>query len=186
MNATGAILGPFDSLVAGSEARKTSAPADPATLRQCPRHRRLSGTTPGRGQGILPARLPTHPGHAIAAAQSKGFGGIVSFSLKEDTQEAATAFVTSTGLFKLAESLGGIKSLVSHPAQMTHKTIPTDRRRAAGVHDSLIRLSTGLEDTEDLIEDLRQALDKLWVEQHETTNISGTGRVIENEQLLTA
>jgi cystathionine beta-lyase len=62
-------------------------------------------------------------------------------------------------LFKLAESLGGIKSLVSHPAQMTHKSIPDERRRAAGVADSLVRLSTGLEDAEDLIEDLRQALD---------------------------
>jgi cystathionine beta-lyase len=103
--------------------------------------------------------LPTHPGHATAAGQSKGFGGIVSFSLKEDTLEAATVFVTSTQLFKLAESLGGIKSLVSHPAQMTHKTIPAARRRAAGVTDGLIRLSAGLEDTEDLIADLRQALE---------------------------
>jgi cystathionine beta-lyase len=103
--------------------------------------------------------LVTHPGHAIAAAQSKGFGGIVSFSLKADTVEAATNFVTATKLFKLAESLGGIKSLVSHPAQMTHKSIPEERRRSAGVADSLVRLSTGLEDAEDLIEDLRQALD---------------------------
>jgi len=119
--------------------------------------------------------LPTHPGHAVAAGQSKGFGGIVSFSLFEDTQEAATAFVTSTGLFKLAESLGGIKSLVSHPAQMTHKSIPAERRKAAGVVDSLIRLSAGLEDTEDLIEDLRQALDRLPATQkksiHQTLSI---------------
>jgi cystathionine beta-lyase len=81
--------------------------------------------------------------------------------LKLDTLEAATAFVTSTELFKLAESLGGIKSLVSHPAQMTHKTIPADKRKAAGVTDSLVRLSVGLEDTEDLIEDLRVTLDGL-------------------------
>src|SRR6202012_3355822 len=111
--------------------------------------------------------LTTHPGHAVAAAQSKGFGGIVSFSLKKDTQEAATAFVTSTELFKLAESLGGIKSLVSHPAQMNHKTIPAVKRKAAGVSDSLIRLSAGLEDTEDLIEDLRQALNKLEANTHQ-------------------
>src|SRR6201999_397972 len=107
--------------------------------------------------------LATHPGHAIAASQSKGFGGIVSFSLKEDTVEAATAFVTSTGLFKLAESLGGIKSLLSHPAQMTHKTIPAEKRRQAGVAASLIRLAGGREDAEDLIEDLRQALDGVGV-----------------------
>ncbi len=90
--------------------------------------------------------LKDHPNHHIAKKQSKGFGGIVSFSLKQDNAEAATAFVTSTQLFKLAESLGGIKSLVSHPASMTHKTIPAEKRRAAGVTDSLIRLSIGLED----------------------------------------
>jgi cystathionine beta-lyase len=105
--------------------------------------------------------LPTHPGHDIAARQAKGFGGIVSFTLHNDTEEAAKNFVTSTGLFKLAESLGGIKSLVSHPATMTHKSIPAEKRKAAGVADSLIRLSTGLEDTEDLLDDLRQALDKV-------------------------
>jgi cystathionine beta-lyase len=77
--------------------------------------------------------------------------------------------VTSTELFKLAESLGGIKSLVSHPAQMTHKTIPAERRKAAGVTDSLIRLSAGLEDEEDLIEDLRRALDKLDLNKQQNT-----------------
>jgi len=101
--------------------------------------------------------LTSHPNHAIAAKQAKGFGGIVSFTLKNDTEEAATAFVTSTGLFKLAESLGGIKSLLSHPAQMTHKTIPAAKRRSAGVADSLIRLSIGLEDADDLVNDLKNA-----------------------------
>ena len=162
-NATGAILGPFDSwlLIRGIETLHlrirqhcASARAIAAFLQQHPAVDKVY--YPG---------LPTHPGHAVAAAQSKGFGGIVSFSLKEDTQEAATDFVTSTGLFKLAESLGGIKSLVSHPAQMTHKTIPAEKRKAAGVQDSLIRLSAGLEDAEDLIDDLRQALDKLWAKQ---------------------
>ncbi len=109
---------------------------------------------------IIRDELATHPGSCgRGVAVPKGFGGIVSFSLKVDTLAAATAFVTSTKLFKLAESLGGIKSLVSHPAQMTHKSIPDERRRAAGVADSLIRLSAGLEDAEDLIEDLQQALD---------------------------
>src|SRR5580658_848645 len=156
-NACGAVLGPFDSwlLIRGIETLHlrvrqhcASAAAIAAFLVSHPAV--ASVYYPG---------LVTHPGHAVAATQSKGFGGIVSFSLKVDTLAAATAFVTSTKLFKLAESLGGIKSLVSHPAQMTHKSIPDERRRAAGVADSLVRLSTGLEDAEDLIEDLRQALD---------------------------
>jgi cysteine-S-conjugate beta-lyase len=103
--------------------------------------------------------LTSHPNHEVAKKQSKGFGGIVSFSLKLDTLEAATTFATSTELFKLAESLGGIKSLVSHPATMTHKSIPAEKRRSAGVSDSLIRLSIGLEEAEDLIKDLQVALD---------------------------
>jgi cystathionine beta-lyase len=158
-NAGGAILAPFDSwlLIRGIETLHlrirqhcASARALAAFLEQHPAVDKVY--YPG---------LATHPGHSIAAQQSKGFGGIVSFSLKNDTEAAAHAFVTSTSLFKLAESLGGIKSLVSHPATMTHKTIPADKRRAAGVTDSLVRLSTGLEDTEDLLDDLRQALDKV-------------------------
>jgi len=160
-NACGAVLGPFDSwlLIRGIETLHlrirqhcASASAIASFLESHPAVDRVY--YPG---------LVTHPGHGVAASQSKGFGGIVSFSLKADTVEAATAFVTSTKLFKLAESLGGIKSLVSHPAQMTHKSIPEERRRAAGVADSLVRLSTGLEDAEDLIEDLRQALDPVVV-----------------------
>ena len=156
-NACGAILGPFDSwlLIRGIETlhlrirqHVASAQAIAEFLVQHPAVDKVY--YPG---------LATHPGHAIAKKQAKGFGGIVSFSLKEDTEAAAISFVTSTGLFKLAESLGGIKSLISHPATMTHKTIPSEKRKAAGVTDSLIRLSTGLEDTEDLVEDLRQALD---------------------------
>jgi cystathionine beta-lyase len=81
--------------------------------------------------------------------------------LKTDSEEAAVQFVTHTRLFKLAESLGGIKSLVSHPANMTHKSIPAGRRRAAGVADSLVRLSVGLEEAEDLVADLEQALNQL-------------------------
>lgn len=92
-------------------------------------------------------------------------GGIVSFSLKEDSEETATKFVTSTRLFKLAESLGGVKSLCCHPASMTHKSIPPERRREGGVADSLVRLSVGLEDAGDLIEDIRQALEPLTVKK---------------------
>ena len=162
-NATGAILAPFDSwlLIRGIETLHlrirqhcASARALAAFLEQHPAVDKVY--YPG---------LATHPGHEIAARQAKGFGGIVSFTLKEDTEDAAKAFVTSTNLFRLAESLGGIKSLVSHPATMTHKTIPAEKRKAAGVTDSLIRLSTGLEDTEDLLEDLRQGLDKILLRQ---------------------
>ena len=101
--------------------------------------------------------LPSHPNHEIAAKQASGFGGIVSFTLKNDSIEAANDFVCKTKYFKLAESLGGVKSLLCHPAQMTHKSIPAEKRKAAGVADGLIRLSVGLEEVSDLIADLNQA-----------------------------
>lgn len=102
--------------------------------------------------------LASHPNHEVAKKQQSAFGGVVSFKLKEDTEVAAAAFVKATQLFKLAESLGGVKSLICHPATMTHKSIPTTKRQAAGVADSLIRISVGLEDAGDLIEDLKQAI----------------------------
>jgi cystathionine beta-lyase len=108
--------------------------------------------------------LATHVNHDIAARQQSGFGGIVSFTLKEDTAEAAKNVVCSTTLFKLAESLGGVKSLLCHPATMTHKSIPAEKRHTAGVADSLIRLSVGLERADDLVNDISQALDKVNVE----------------------
>jgi cystathionine beta-lyase len=105
--------------------------------------------------------LPSHKNHKLAAEQQNGlFGGVVSFTLKDDTEQAATAFVVSTKYFKLAESLGGVKSLVCHPAQMTHKSVPVEKRHRAGVADSLIRLSCGIEEAEDLIDDLKQAFKK--------------------------
>ncbi|WP_185852837.1 trans-sulfuration enzyme family protein [Blattabacterium cuenoti] len=102
--------------------------------------------------------LSQHKNHRIAVKQQLYFGGIVSFSLKEDTIEAAKKVVTSTKLFKLAESLGGTKSLICHPATMTHKSTPLEIRRNAGIQDSLIRLSFGIENEEDLLEDIDQAL----------------------------
>jgi cystathionine beta-lyase len=158
-NASGAILSPFDSwlLIRGIETlhlRVRQHGASALAIAQ------FLQDHPAVGKVFYPG-LSTHPGHDVASRQAGGFGGIVSFTLREDSEAAAIAFVRSTALFRLAESLGGIKSLVSHPATMTHKTIPAEKRQAAGVADSLIRLSTGLEDPEDLIEDLRQALDKL-------------------------
>lgn len=103
--------------------------------------------------------LSTHKNHDIATRQQSAYGGIISFSLKNDTAYAAKNVVCATKLFKLAESLGGVKSLLCHPATMTHKSTPAEKRRAAGVADSLIRLSVGLERVEDLIADIEQALE---------------------------
>ncbi len=103
--------------------------------------------------------LKGHKNHKIALEQQNGiYGGVVSFSLKEDTIKAAEQFVTGTKYFKLAESLGGVKSLICHPAQMTHASIPREKRLRSGIQDSLIRLSCGIENAEDLIHDLEQAL----------------------------
>ena len=110
--------------------------------------------------------LASHPGNLTAQKQSSGFGGMISFVLKQNTEDAARQIITGTRLFKLAESLGGIKSLISHPASMTHKSIPTEKRRTAGVEDGLIRLSIGLEDPEDLIADLGYALATLQQQRH--------------------
>ncbi len=101
----------------------------------------------------------THPGHQIAVEQMNDFGGMVSFDLKEDTAKSAFAIMRSTKLFLLAESLGGVESLIGHPATMTHASIPQMDRHKIGLTDSLIRLSVGVEDVDDLLSDLKQALD---------------------------
>jgi cystathionine beta-lyase/cystathionine gamma-synthase len=99
-----------------------------------------------------------HPGHAIAKKQMRDFGGMISFELKNNSVEAATKLLSSTKIFALAESLGGVESLINHPASMTHASIPREERIKNGLSDSLIRLSVGIEDVEDLIEDLGQAI----------------------------
>ncbi len=101
--------------------------------------------------------LSIHKNHLVALKQQRYFGGIVSFSLINDTIESAKKVVTSTKLFKLAESLGGTKSLICHPATMTHKSTPSKIRKKSGIQDSLIRLSIGIEDVEDLINDLNNS-----------------------------
>jgi cystathionine beta-lyase len=102
-----------------------------------------------------------HAGHAIAKKQMKDFGGMMSFTLKNDSIESAFTFLRNTKLFSLAESLGGVESLVGHPASMTHASIPREQRMAGGLLDSLIRLSVGLEHVDDLIADLDAALAKV-------------------------
>lgn len=157
-NASGAILSPFDSwlIIRGIETLHLRV------KKHCNNAQTVAAfmhNHPGFGK-VYYSGLVTHHNHLVASHQATGYGGMVSFTLKEDTIEAATAFVTSTKLFKLAESLGGVKSLICHPATMTHKSIPKDLRRAAGVTDSLIRLSVGLEEVDDLIDDIDQALGK--------------------------
>ena len=103
--------------------------------------------------------FPTHPNHEVAKKQMRGFGGMMSFTLKEDKLEAAHRVLSKFKIFSLAESLGGVESLCGHPATMTHASIPKEEREKTGVVDSLIRLSVGIEDADDLIEDLKQALE---------------------------
>ncbi len=99
-----------------------------------------------------------HPGYEIAVKQMRGFGGMISFELKNNSAEETKRVLSATHLFSLAESLGGVESLISHPATMTHASIPRDERIKNGLSDSLIRLSAGIEDPDDLIEDLAQAI----------------------------
>ncbi len=138
-NACGAVLGPFDSflLIRGLE-----------TL-----HLRVQQHT--RSATQVAQYLQQHTD--VAEVFYPGFGGVVSFRLKKDTEATASTFVQATQLFHLAESLGGVKSLISHPASMTHKSIDPEKRKAAGVSDGLIRLSVGLEDATDLVNDLEDA-----------------------------
>jgi cystathionine beta-lyase/cystathionine gamma-synthase len=99
-----------------------------------------------------------HPGYAVAKKQMRDFGGMLSFELKDNSVEAAMKVLSSTKVFSLAESLGGVESLINHPASMTHASIPREERIKNGLSDSLIRLSVGIEDAEDLIEDLEKAI----------------------------
>lgn len=157
-NAGGNILGPFDSwlVIRGLETlplrvqqQSTSALAIATFLEQHPDVATVY--YPG---------LKSHPNYEVAARQASGFGGLISFRLKEDTEEAATAFLQSTQLFLLAESLGGVRSLCCLPCAMTHKSVPEAKRLATGVTPGFIRLSVGLEETNDLIDDLNGAFEK--------------------------
>lgn len=102
--------------------------------------------------------LPTHPGHELAKRQMRGFGGMLSFELKGDSMPEAVRVMESFTVFSLGESLGGVESLCTHPASMTHASIPKEERLKNGLKDTLIRLSVGIEDVEDLINDLEQAI----------------------------
>lgn len=107
---------------------------------------------------VLYPGFTSHPGHLIAKKQMRNFGGMVSFDLKDATIEAAFSVLSKTILFSCAESLGGVESLIGHPASMTHASLPKEERLKSGLTDSLMRLSVGIEDVDDLIADLEQAL----------------------------
>ena len=114
-------------------------------------------THPKIDQVLWPG-FSTHPNHEVAKKQMRDFGGMISFTLKGDDVDEAMAILTRFKYFSLAESLGGVESLVGHPATMTHASIPKAEREKAGLKDSLIRLSVGIEDIDDLLEDLKNAL----------------------------
>jgi cystathionine gamma-lyase len=154
-NAVGAIAGPFDSfltlrgvktLALRMERHCSSALALAQWLQAQPQVARVH--YPG---------LESHPQHALAKRQMRGFGGMISLDLKTDLA-GARRFLEAVRIFSLAESLGGVESLIEHPAIMTHATIPLETRQQLGIGDALVRLSVGVEELEDLREDLRQAL----------------------------
>jgi cystathionine beta-lyase/cystathionine gamma-synthase len=154
-NAEGAILGPFDSwlvlrgtktLPLRMQRHNTNGLAIAEFLAAHPKVRHVH--YPG---------LPSHPQHELARRQMRGFGGMVSFEL--GSLEAARRLLNSVRLLALAESLGGVETLISHPSTMTHASVPEERRAALGITDGLVRISAGIEDIEDLTEDLGQALD---------------------------
>ena len=130
--------------------------------RHCENARRLANMLvdhPDVGRVRYPG-LESHPGHDIAKKQMSGFGGMISFELAGDDMETALAILEEVEVFTLAESLGGVESLIEHPASMTHASIPPEEREKIGLSDSLIRLSVGVETIDDLEEDLRRALDQ--------------------------
>jgi cystathionine beta-lyase/cystathionine gamma-synthase len=154
-NAAGGVPGPFDAWLTLRGVKTLAVRMD----RHCANARRLAEWLVGQPQvrRVYYPGLPNHPGHELARRQMSDFGGMISVSLKGG-KEAALRVLTRTKLFSLAESLGGVESLIGHPATMTHASIPADVRHARGIDDGLVRLSVGIEDADDLQEDLRQAL----------------------------
>ncbi|SIO27978.1 cystathionine gamma-lyase [Singulisphaera sp. GP187] len=153
-NAAGGVPGPFDSWLVLRGAKTLAVRMD----RHCANAAQLApwlAEQPGVDRVYYPG-LPSHPNHDLARRQMRDFGGMISISLAGGG-EAARRLLTRTKLFSLAESLGGVESLISHPATMTHASIPAEIRKARGVDDGLVRLSVGIEDVADLQEDLRQA-----------------------------
>lgn len=154
-NAVGAISGPFDSFLALRGIKTLALRMERHSLNGMKIATWLESRTDVR-RVIYPG-LPSHPQHAIARKQMSAFGGMISVELDRDLA-GTKRFLERTQLFTLAESLGGVESLIEHPALMTHGSIPAAQRAAIGISDSLVRLSCGIEDADDLIADLEQAL----------------------------
>lgn len=154
--ATGATLGPMDSFLVLRGIKTLHL----RMQRHCENGEKIVEFLtrhPKVGTVYFPG-LPSHPYHEIAKKQMSAFGGMVSFTFASGKKDDAVKFLENLKVFTLAESLGGVESLANHPALMTHASIPEDKRREIGITDDLIRLSVGIEDAGDLIEDLRQAL----------------------------
>jgi cystathionine gamma-lyase len=154
-NAVGAIAGPFDSFLALRGLKTLALRME----RHCASGLRIARWLEARRdvERVIYPGLESHPQHALAKHQMHGFGGIVTVVLKRDLA-GTKRFLERCQLFTLAESLGGVESLIEHPAIMTHASIPGDQRDRLGISDSLVRLSVGIEDGDDLIADLEQAL----------------------------
>src|SRR5262245_988150 len=154
-NAAGGVPGPFDSWLVLRGLKTLAVRME----RHCTNARQLAEwlSKQPQVQRIYYPGLPNHPGHDLAQRQMRDFGGMMSVSVKGG-KDAALRLLTRTKLFSLAESLGGVESLLGHPATMTHASIPAEIRQARGIDDGLVRLSVGIEDVEDLQADLRQAL----------------------------
>ena len=155
-NSSGAVTGPMDSFLVLRGIKTLHL----RMQRHCENGEKIARflKSNARIEKVYWPGFEDHPNHTIAKQQMRGFGGMISFTLKGNNLEDALAIVKKVSLFALAESLGGVESLIGHPATMTHASIPKEVREKRGVDDSLIRLSVGVEDAEDLIEDLKQAL----------------------------
>lgn len=158
-NATGAILSPFDSFltIRGIETLLLRYKGYSESAQKIAEY--LS--THPKINNIYYPGLPTHEGHELAKKQQKYFGGVISFDLKDNTEKAAFKLIKNLQQFTLTEGLGGIKSLSNYPYKMSHGSVPTAIKEKVGISKSLIRLSIGLEETEDLLKDIEQALAKL-------------------------
>jgi cystathionine beta-lyase/cystathionine gamma-synthase len=154
-NAEGAILGPFDSWLVLRGTKTLALRMQQHSVTGLALAEFLSRQP--KVKHVFYPGLPTHPQHDLAARQMRGFGGMLAFDL--GSLEAARRLLNAVRLHALAESLGGVESLISHPATMTHASVPAERRAAIGITDGLVRISAGLEDLDDLKEDLVQALD---------------------------
>ena len=155
-NASGAICGPHDSFLVLRGIKTLHIRMQRHCENGCAAALFLS--THPKIETVYWPGLESHPNHAIAKAQMDDFGGMLSFTTKDNNYQEAIRMVENLKIFTLAESLGGVESLAGHPASITHASIPKEAREKIGVVDSLIRLSVGIEDAEDLIEDLKQAL----------------------------